>query len=103
MSGILHYDSNNSGGSFWLSPENWQDLVAAGWEITGRFGTEPYKAEKRFETAEEGLAEWRLITDEDPDAEGCNCCGNPHSFWFVTDEGETQYREIIVKTSGQWS
>lgn len=33
MSGILVYDSNNSGGNWWLTDENWEALAAAGWNV----------------------------------------------------------------------
>lgn len=30
---MVEYDSNNSGGSWWLSDQNWKDLEAAGWVV----------------------------------------------------------------------
>lgn len=33
MSGWLEYASNNSGGSFWLSDEDWKNLAEAGWTV----------------------------------------------------------------------
>lgn len=27
------YSSNNSGGSWWLTDQNWKDLEKAGWEV----------------------------------------------------------------------
>lgn len=33
MSGWIEYDSNNSGGSFWLKDADWQKLEDAGWHI----------------------------------------------------------------------
>ena len=33
MSGLLRYHSNNSGGSWWLSDEDWQKLEEAGWVV----------------------------------------------------------------------
>lgn len=29
----VEYSSNNSGGSWWLSDQNWKDLEAAGWKV----------------------------------------------------------------------
>lgn len=31
--GLLRYSANNSGGSFWLTTENWQALEKAGWVV----------------------------------------------------------------------
>jgi len=31
--GILYYDSNNSGGSWWLKDEDWKALEEAGWTV----------------------------------------------------------------------
>lgn len=33
MSGYVEYDSNNSGGSWWLSDDDWRALEAAGWKV----------------------------------------------------------------------
>jgi hypothetical protein len=33
MAGILEYDSNNSGGTWWLTEEDWDKLEAAGWTV----------------------------------------------------------------------
>jgi len=33
MSGVLTYDSNNSGGSWWLSDDDWDALEAGGWTV----------------------------------------------------------------------
>ena len=30
---ILEYSSNNSGGSFWLSDEDWKNMEDAGWKV----------------------------------------------------------------------
>lgn len=31
--GVLKYSSNNSGGSWWLTDQNWKDLEASGWVV----------------------------------------------------------------------
>lgn len=33
MASYVEYSSNNSGGSWWLSDQNWKDLEAAGWKV----------------------------------------------------------------------
>lgn len=33
MNSYVEYNSNNSGGSWWLTDENWKALEAAGWKV----------------------------------------------------------------------
>lgn len=33
------------------------------------------------ESEEAAIAMWREATSQDPDDEGCPCCGRPHNFW----------------------
>jgi len=84
------YSSNNSGGSWWLTDENWEALEAAGWRVRWRMGrwlgalaTEAYREAPSVEHAK---AEWTDIVGMDPDAEGCRCCGEPH--WFRESYGD---------------
>lgn len=101
------YDSNNSGGSWWLTDQNWLDLEAAGWQVNWyqykrAFSGRPYK-DGRFlralasSASREGLslraaiAEWEDVTGERASALGCPCCGPPHSFEFEGDNGEWEY------------
>lgn len=95
------YDSNNSGGGWWLSDEDWIALHDAGWRLQAKeldannrlvWGVDPRNptdrwlgaittsARKAFASTDEGIAEWRRIVNQDPDEEGCECCGPPHSF-----------------------
>lgn len=116
----LEYSSNNSGGYWWLTDKNWQDLEAAGWKVEwfkdqnreylrpdsdGRWlGALARHASKDFETPEAGIEEWKSITGQDPWAEGCNCCGEPHNFGFQTPDGQTHYPEVQRTNSFQgWS
>ena len=48
---------------------------------------------KKFNSEQEGIKEWRSVMKMDPDAEGCPCCGPPHTFDTYTDEEGD--REII--------
>ena len=97
--GTLEYDSNNSGGSWWLSDENWFDLEEAGWKVNwkkdeldplfrhsirdGRWlGALATSASKEFNSEREGIAEWERITGQSERDNGCECCGPPHRFWF---------------------
>ena len=136
----ITYDSNNSGGSWWLKDEDWKALEKEGWtvlwitkehtrrikEAQARLDADEYtdkdredyfgrshdlktiegkgisvpdedgrwlgalatEAHKDFETPGKAIQEWERITGEDASAEGCNCCGSPHSFeWGGKDTG----------------
>lgn len=37
-------------------------------------------ASKDFPSLKEAIEEWERVVKMDPTAEGCNCCGAPHSF-----------------------
>lgn len=50
--GFVEYDSNNSGGSWWLSDEDWKALEAAGWKVRWHWMTEDYNDE---ELGDDGL------------------------------------------------
>lgn len=102
----IQYDSNNSGGGWWLSDEDWFNLEKAGWVVKW-YKDDPYYngttpknysllddgGEYRFLGAlasnavryglseEDAIAEWESITGENAYAEGCSCCGRPHSFY----------------------
>lgn len=98
----VEYDSNNSGGSWWLEDKDWTALEKAGWTVKwfkdetdrlfkadkdGRWlGALATTAEKEFETFEDGIQEWEKITGQDSTDEGCNCCGPPHSFSWSAGE-----------------
>ena len=94
---LVIYDSNNSGGGWWLSDENWQALEQAGWKVfwhrddpdekfahadsDGRWlGGLARSAAVVRPTFREALSEFAAVAEQDPYAEGCNCCGSPHSF-----------------------
>jgi hypothetical protein len=66
---------NNSGGSYWLSPEQYQALAEAGWRVDGK------NAEKEFNSLKEGKEEWENLTGENSETLGCECCGRPYQFY----------------------
>lgn len=102
----VRYSSNNSGGSWWLSDEDWKNLEKAGWyifwggayfcdtECPGHrivenshdaekkrwLGALAVEATKEFDTITKCLQEFELITGQDVSNDGCSCCGAPHSF-----------------------
>lgn len=83
---IIEYSSNNSGGSWWLTDQNWHDLEAAGWTVAwenGRWlGALAKKAHKDFPSVKDAILEWEKITKQTASDEGCNCCGAPHTFYW---------------------
>ena len=101
----VSYDSNNSGGSWWLKDKDWFALEKVGWTVEWKkdqkgpiFGTDPdgrwlgalaTSAYKTFETLQEGIDEWEDITGQCASDEGCECCGEPHNFSGETSDGKS--------------
>jgi hypothetical protein len=103
--GKVKYSSNNSGGSWWLSDEDWLNLEKAGWKVqwyrndphmkqwvdepdNGRFlGALASNATREGLSLKMAIAEWEDITGESAYDEGCRCCGEPHSFYQVDGDG----------------
>jgi hypothetical protein len=103
------YESNNSGGRWWLTDEDWRKLEAAGWAVQWEKDTDgplahgerflgalATRASKGFADPREAIAEFERITGQDASAEGCNCCGPPHSFEYKDDNGRTHYATARV-------
>lgn len=91
------YSSNNSGGSWWLSDDDWYNLEKAGWNVgwvkddeffnglseTGRWlGALATSATREGLSEDEAIAEWESVTGKDAYATGCSCCGKPHIFYI---------------------
>lgn len=99
----IEYSSNNSGGDWWLTDQNWKDLERAGWEVDWisdekdtvfndvggeRFlGALATRARRHGVSLRVAKAEFEDVTGEDPDAGGCDCCGQPHYFGEYNDDG----------------
>lgn len=100
---LVEYSSNNSGGQWWLSDKDWKRLEKAGWKVEwyrdnppfgdtaslhkGRFlGALASRATREAKSLQEAIEEWEEITGQDPNDEGCSCCGNPHNFWAMDDD-----------------
>jgi hypothetical protein len=94
------YSSNNSGGNWWLTDQNWKDLEAAGWKVDWvkdeplyqRWGAKDRWLGALATTAScnlpepEAIAQFERITGQNSEAGGCNCCGEPHYFSEEPDE-----------------
>lgn len=108
--GTLTYTSNNSGGGWWLSDDEWKALEAEGWNVKwikddpdyskyglqdGRWlGALAKEASKQFGEPMSGVEEWQRITGQDASDEGCNCCGTPHNFEWDGPDGTHQYMTL---------
>lgn len=105
--GVLEYESNNSGGVWWVSSEGWHALADAGWTVhwgERRYGcladllrkTEPtgktwMGAESCAKAGTDPQAlvdEWERLTGCTASDQGCNCCGPPHDFEWHAPNGE---------------
>lgn len=89
----VRYCSNNSGGAWWLTDEDWLALEAAGWTVVwvknqpawggsdGRFlGALAMGATKNFESIDDAIDEFERTTGACATDDGCHCCGPPHEF-----------------------
>jgi hypothetical protein len=90
------YNSNNSGGSWWLTDDDWHALEDAGWEVDwyanqdrdwfaadedGRWlGALASSASVEADSIDAAVADWERITRKSPRSRGCSCCGVPHNF-----------------------
>ena len=110
---IVEYTTNNSGGSWWLTDQNWHDLAAAGWDVKWwKDQDHKYFAGERFLGAlattatriglslEDAIKEFETITGQDHTDEGCSCCGEPHAFRLIGPEGELHARTEAKTTIG---
>jgi len=87
--GYIEFSENNSGGSFWLTQENYDALKARGWVGEGIL-EDRYAGRRlrRYDTSMiMALAEFEDATGWDPDEEGCGCCGQPFNFYKYDDDG----------------
>lgn len=118
--GYVEYDSNNSGGGWWLKDEHWHALAAAGWEVDwfadadpnapfassykdGRWlGALATKARRRGLSIRDAIDEFERVTGQDVSDEGCNCCGEPHSFTEY-DSDDKYVRSSQIERTTSWS
>ena len=118
----VEYSSNNSGGSWWLTDEDWQALEKAGWNVhwykdskevycrpdtngrwLGALAANASIQVKTYDMADafrQAVESWRTATGANPGDEGCTCCGAPHSFMGKTGEhGEEGYESSWLDSS----
>lgn len=99
---ILEYNSNNSGGYWWLTDDDWRAMEANGWHVNwvkdnidsmfrsmvtadgrwlGTLATSATRVVANEHDAQQAIREWEELVSQSQDAEGCSCCGRPHHFW----------------------
>lgn len=108
----VELSENNSGGGWWLSDEDWKALERAGWVVDWAenrlksntewlrksvsqdehgvwryMGALAHDAKRYGVSLRVAMAEFQDITGQDPDEEGCDCCGQPHYFSARDAEG----------------
>ena len=77
----ISYRNNNSGGTYWLSADDYKKLEAKGWDRDGAHEVSKYFESDGVSTPMEiAMDEWEEITGKNSIARGCDCCGPPHVF-----------------------
>jgi len=99
---LIRYSSNNSGGRWWLSDDDWKRLEQNDWKVEwvskndkfrtadkdGRWlGALATACSKRFHSLLEAAAEFGRITGQSASEAGCPCCGPPHYFSEELEDG----------------
>ena len=95
------YSSNNSGGNWWLTDNDWKALEAAGWKVNWIKDDSYYEGKERWldclamsavspevSNEEEAIYLWEKVTQQTTSDEGCNCCGPPHSSYEERDDND---------------
>jgi len=100
---LFEYNSNNSGGNWWLSDDDWFKLEKAGWNVRWIKDDKYFKkfcngdrwlgalatnATKEFNCLTDAIEEFEKITGQDYYEQGCLCCGKPHTIYEAYIEGE---------------
>lgn len=113
----VEYNSNNSGGRWWLSDEDWKALEAAGWKVEwvaedpfwserakdGRWlGALARSARREGLSLQAAVAEWESATGLSSTAAGCSCCGQPHDFTEYDAEGKYVDRGPSARYTVDW-
>ena len=106
------FSENNSGGSWWLSRENYDALMEKGWkyepseyDIKQNHDTQSFMNSQtdnvpygwrhgltgEFESIREAVESFELATGKDFFDQGCNCCGAPFS---ISSRGDNDYEYL---------
>ena len=124
--GLLIYDSNNSGGRWWLKDADWEALETAGWTVhwkqtdrllekspefglysddllrrcpkreIGWLGTFATSAAIETDDPRGTIREWERVTGQSASDVGCNCCGPPHNFEYREEGRKPRHFHAVV-------
>lgn len=80
------YYHNNSGGSWWLTNDDWKTLEKSGWVVKWEeervLGALATSATIEAESVEKAIELWgSALPHMDAYEMGCPCCGPPHGFY----------------------
>ena len=87
----VEYQSNNSGGSWWLEDHHWKALEDAGWDVEWDvewLDALAVRAVKKGVNLEEAVSDWERVTGLSSTETGCSCCGPPHNFAEYDEDGK---------------
>jgi hypothetical protein len=114
--GILEYDSNNSGGDWWLADKDWYAMEKDGWAINWFVDEEHWSAHLKdgrwldalaskasipvasLQDAKDKIRQWEKTTKQRVTDLGCSCCGQPHNFYIRKPTGEWEDPIDITRT-----
>ena len=113
----VEYSANNSGGRWWLSDADWENLDAAGWSVQWHAKEPKHEKYPILDADENGricgalasratirvpangardalrpaVLMWESTVGKDAADEGCNCCGPPHRFSTSKEKPDEYY------------
>lgn len=105
MTNYVEYSHNNSGGIDWMNENDWKKLEEAGWILSERstYSNKVYSAKRIGLSLHDAIVEWESVTFLNAAAEGCNCCGRPHSFTEFGENDEFVSEMIVNRAPSTWS
>lgn len=115
----VEYSSNNSGGHWWLTDEDWYALEKAGWKVRWAASDEfqstylgndgkymgalaTYATLPECASLREAAQSWERATKKSSTDAGCPCCGQPHNFTLYDDEGHYVTSGPETSYSASW-
>lgn len=119
MTYYVEYHSNNSGGRWWMTDEDWHSLEEAGWHVNwakddeymmkyaepgetrylGALATSAYLVANAGMTdphriMREAISMFDAVTSCRSTDLGCSCCGTPHSFTLYEGDPDGDHHHV---------
>lgn len=105
-----HSEDDDHGRKWGNHKHSYSDpLVPAAWsgeDWLGAAATSAVKVVANADEASAAIGEFERLTKQRASDEGCNCCGPPHSFSLVDDEGNSKYfysEPVIERYEQGWN